>query len=302
MIDTGATIGDAIRQITGEIEAAGLGYGHGVDNAADDAAWLVLGALRLPPEVPPAVMKTVLTSAEGDGIRRLARRRIEERIPTAYLTGNAWFCGLRFAVNPDVLIPRSPLAELIEAGFAPWLPANRPVHGILDLGTGSGCIAVACALAFPEAEVDAVDISERALVVARKNIEDHGLGSRVHTIHSDRFEALDGRVYDLIVSNPPYVDAAEMAALPEEYSHEPPLGLAAGPQGLDFVIPLLREAADHMTEDGLLVVEVGAAEQALVQRYPDIPFLWLDFERGGKGVFLLSKSELQRYRTVFERE
>lgn len=295
----GETIGGAIRRVAASFEQAGLSYGHGTDNAHDEAAWLVLSALRLPPVVPEAVQDTVLTAGERAEIDRLARRRIDERMPTAYLTGSAWFCGLRFEVNPAVLVPRSPIAELIMNGFAPWIPPERAVRRVLDIGTGSGCIAIACALAFEEAEVDAADVSDAALAVARRNIAAHGLTARVHALHSDLFAALHGRVYDLIVSNPPYVDEAEMASLPEEYRREPALGFAGGIDGLDIVARILREAADHLTPDGILVVEVGASEEALARRYPTVPFLWLEFEMGGQGVFLLTAAELRRYHDCF---
>ena len=286
------TIVQAIERLAARFEAAGLSFGHGTDNALDDAAHLVLAALGLPPDVPDGVLDTPLSAAERDELERLAERRVRERIPTAYLTHAAWFCGLRFHVDEHVLVPRSPIAELIEAGFEPWLRPGRPVRRVLDIGTGSGCIAVACAHAFPEAEVDAVDVSEEALAVARRNIAAHGLEGRVRALRSDVYEGLGDERYDIIVSNPPYVDAEQMRELPDEYRHEPALGLAAGDDGLDVVLRILQGARARLRADGILVVEVGDAQDALERCLPRVPFLWLEFERGGHGVFLLNAADL----------
>ncbi len=286
------TIAQAIDRLAEQFESAGLSFGHGTDNALDDAAQLVLAGLGLPPEVPPEVMETRLSVAERVEIERLAGRRLRERVPTAYLTGVAWFCGLRFHVDEHVLVPRSPIAELIETGFAPWVRADQAVRRVLDIGTGSACIAIACAYAFPEAQVDAVDVSPEALAVARRNIAAHGWDGRVRALHSDVYAAVGDERYDIIVSNPPYVDAELMSDLPDEYRHEPALGLAGGGDGLDIVLRILRDARMHLQPDGILVVEVGDARDALERRFPELPFLWLEFERGGHGVFLLNAADL----------
>jgi ribosomal protein L3 glutamine methyltransferase len=288
------TIRDLIRWGASRMNEAGLHFGHGTDNAIDEAAALVLHALHLPPDLHAEYFQSRLTPAEKQAASHLLERRIVERKPAAYLTNRAWFMSLSFYVDERVLVPRSPLAELIERHFAPWLPDSRKVENILDLGTGSGCIGIACAYAFPDARVDLVDISTDALEIARRNVIEHGLEDQIEIVQSDLFSALKGRRYDIIISNPPYVDLAELDALPAEYHHEPRLGLAAGEMGLDVVEEILRQAADHLKRDGVLIVEVGNAQYALCEAFPNAPFTWLEFERGGQGVFLLNAAQLRK--------
>jgi len=275
------------------LRRAGLHYGHGTDNAADEAAALLVHAMGLARPLQQRDLSRRPSAARVARYEALLRRRISERIPAVYLTGQCWFAGVPFFVDQRVLVPRSPIAELVEARFSPWVEPGQ-VRRILDVGTGSGCIGLACALAFPKARVDAVDISPEALQVARINRRQLGLSRRVRLLQSDYFEALPGQRYDIIVSNPPYVGASEMRALPAEYRHEPALGLASGRDGMDAVDVLLREAASHLAPQGVLVVEVGNTERRVRRRYPHLPFVWLQFERGGGGVFVLTAAQLAR--------
>ena len=280
-----------IEHASRKLKRARVFFGHGTDNAWDDAAALVWHGLRLPHAASARVYERAVSPAGQERVAALVDRRIKERIPAVYLTGQTWFAGLPFNVDPRVLIPRSPIAELIEQRFSPWVDAKR-VRRILDIGTGSACIAIACAYAFPRAWVDGVDISEEALEVARANVRRHRLGRRVRLVASDHFSALRGESYDIIVSNPPYVGAREMATLPPEYRHEPREALAAGRSGLDSVRVILSEAARHLRTEGVLIVEVGNTEAAVRRAFPDLPFTWLHFERGGGGVFLLTAEQL----------
>ena len=289
---------DWVRWSASTFEAHGLFFGHGTDNAFDEALELVLATLHLDHSPPESFLDARVTRAEAAELARRLRRRVEGRVPLAHITGRAFFAGLVFEVNEHVLVPRSPIAELIEARFEPWLDAEH-VRSVLDLCTGSGCIGIACAHAFPEALVDLADISPEALEVAQRNTERHGVADRVRVVQSDVYAGLDGKRYDLIVSNPPYVSEAEMATLPPEYHREPRLGLAAGEDGMKVVARILAEAPEHLNEGGILVCEVGASADLLMARYPDVPFLWLDFERGGDGVFLLTAGQLAEFHDVF---
>ncbi len=293
------TIADFIRWGATLFERADLYYGHGTDNALDEAHFLVFSLLKLPWSLSDTYLTARLSVPERVAVTELFRQRIETRKPAAYLVGEAWFAGLKFRVNEHVLVPRSPIAELIQRGFDGWVDAEG-TRRVLDLCAGSGCIGIACLQALPNATVDLADISTEALKVAQENIRLHGLEGIARTVRSDLFSNLQGERYDLIISNPPYVDAIEMAHLPPEFQREPALGLAAGEDGLDLVRIMLAEAKDHLTEQGVLIVEVGVSWMNLVETYPELPFYWFEFEQGGEGVFALNRSELEAFDTVLQ--
>jgi ribosomal protein L3 glutamine methyltransferase len=288
------TIRDFLRYATSRFNQAGLYFGHGTDNAWDEAAGLIMHTLHLPHDISHQVLDARLTSDERTHLLSLIQQRVEKRLPLAYLTHEAWFSGLSFYVDERVLIPRSPIAELIQQHFQPWIQPDN-VHQILDLCTGSGCIAIALAKAFPEAQVDASDVSDEALAVAKINVLRHQVEDQLHCHKADLFKGLPPKKYDLIVSNPPYVSQQEMIELPDEYRHEPALGLEAGNEGLDIVRRILDEAGDYLSENGTIIVEVGNSEHALAEEYPETAFTWLEFENGGGGVFLLSAKELREH-------
>lgn len=286
----GMTLVDCLEKLSQQFEEADLFYGHGTDNSWDEAVYLVFCALGLSFEEDDTIMSRPVTQKEVSLIESLARRRIEEYVPVAYLVGEAWFAGLQFKVDSRVLIPRSPIAELILEQFAGLLPAQP--HRILDLCTGSGCIGIACALAFPDTFVDLADISLGALTLASENAARHVSQDRICVIHSDLFNGLQG-TYELIVTNPPYVSKDEVDALPQEYRHEPKLGLVSEEEGLKIPLQILREAANYLTTDGILVMEVGHSWEALAARLPQVPFLWLEFANGGEGVCMLTARQLR---------
>lgn len=280
-----------VDRVEAVLDAAGLDFGHGTDNARDEAAWLVLEALgRSPVEAVSDVEEPIPAPAVVD-VDQLLQRRVATRQPLAYLTGRAWFAGLEFRVDERSLVPRSPLAELIAERFAPWLRPG-PVHRVLDIGTGGGCIAIACAHFLPEAHVDAIDTDSQALALARENVAAHTLGDRIDLIQGDVYTGLESGGYDIIVSNPPYVDAERMATLPPEYRHEPGAALAGGVSGIDVIERILAGAREHLATDGLLVVESGAAGPVIAERWPDLPLVWPELESGEAGIFLLEARDL----------
>ena len=283
------TITDFVRWGAARLDDAGVVFGHGTDNAVDEALVLVLHAAGLRPGAPESLFASRLTASERRTAVELIVRRIRDRVPAPYLTGRAWFAGLEFACDARALVPRSPIAEWIERGFEPWLDPDA-VARVLEIGTGGGAIAIACAMAFPNAIVDAVDISDAALALARENCIAHAVGDRVRLSNSDVYSGVDGR-YDLIVSNPPYVDAETMASLDPEFLHEPRVGLMAGADGLDCVRRILTGANAHLRPGGVVVCEVGASRDALEAAYPAVAFTWLDLSRGGEGVFLLEEAQ-----------
>ncbi|SEK45012.1 [LSU ribosomal protein L3P]-glutamine N5-methyltransferase [Colwellia chukchiensis] len=291
------TVADYVRFGASQFNQAELYFGHGISDAWHEALTLVMHQLALPQTMVAELMQCRLTSSERLAILHLFQRRINEGIPAAYLTNQAMFCGLPFYVDERVLVPRSPIGELIDKRFD-GLITNTPKR-ILDLCTGSGCIAIACAVAFPDAEVDAVDLSIDALNVAQINIEGHDLSAQVIPIQSDVFSGVAGQRYDLIVTNPPYVDQEDVDALPQEYLHEPEMGLGSGVDGLDIVRQILAQAADHLNDDGVLICEVGNSQVHLSAAFANVPFQWLTFEYGGHGVFRLTKAQLVKHQQDF---
>ncbi len=286
------TVRDFIRYAVSRFTAAQLFFGHGSDNAWDEAVYLTLHTLHLPLDRLEPFLDARLLAHEREALLDIYNRRCQERLPAAYLTHEAWLGEHRFYVDDRVIVPRSFIAELLNEQLAPWVENPYEVVSALDLCTGSGCLAILAALAFPEAEVDAVDLSPDALTVAERNVADYHLGDRVHLIQSDAFAKLKGKRYDLIISNPPYVDADSVAALPPEYLHEPELALGSGDDGLDFTRIILREAKKHLNPEGLLVVEIGHNRAVLEDAYPDLPFTWLDTAAGDDFVFLLHAADL----------
>lgn len=288
-------VGEYINEVASRFEQAGLFYGHGTDNADDEALYLVFSYLGLDYAGDESQFERSLSEQELSELRQLADRRIDERVPVAYLVGEAWFAGLPFHSDARALVPRSPLAELILNHYSPLL--SEPPARVLDLCTGGGCIGIASAVVFPDAEVDLADISVDALALAEQNIRRHQLQSRVKTVASDLFDGVNGR-YDLIVSNPPYVSAEEVMGLPAEYAHEPSLGLLSDEEGLLIPLQIMRQAPDFLTEQGVLVLEVGYSWEALMSRYPDLPVIWLEFEQGGEGVMAITRESLIRVQSM----
>ena len=298
MTDTAAmteltTVRDYLRYAVSRFNAAGLFFGHGSDNAWDEAVYLTLHTLSLPLDRLEPFLDARLLPGERKALLDIYRRRCEERLPAAYLTNEAWLGEHRFYVDDRVIVPRSFIAELLEEQLTPWVEDPWAIHSALDLCTGSGCLAILTALAFPNAEVAAVDLSPDAIAVAERNVADYSLYDRIELIQSDAFQNLAGRKFDLIVSNPPYVNAESVARLPPEYLHEPELALGSGDDGLDFTRIILREARKHLTDHGILVVEIGHNREALEAAYPTLPFTWLDTAAGDEYVFLLHAADLR---------
>ena len=287
-----STVRDCLRFAVSRFNEAGLSFGHGSSNAYDEAAYLILHTLHLPLDRLEPFLDAALTHTERYEVLDIIERRVEQRIPAAYLTHEALLGGFSFYVDERVIVPRSFISELLLERLAPWIARPEEIGSVLDLCTGSGCLAILAAHAFPHAGADAVDISVDALAVAQRNVADYGLQDRVRLIESDLFAKLGGRRYDLIVSNPPYVDAASVAALPQEYLHEPKLALGSGQDGLDTTRAILEHATEHLTENGILVVEIGHNREALEAAYPDLPFTWLEVSAGDQYVFMLHRNDL----------
>jgi ribosomal protein L3 glutamine methyltransferase len=294
------TVGEMLEYGQMLFEQSDIYFGHGTDNAWDEAVYLLSSVLKLPPDADRSLLDNSVSADDEEKITALYQRRIDERVPAPYITKQAWFCTLPFYVDERVIVPRSPIAELIYNQFQPW--CTESPKKILDLCTGSGCIGIACAYAFERAQVVLSDISPEALEVTAINIQQHDLESRVTAIESDLFSSFESSAnnsFDLIVSNPPYVDAEDLAQMPDEYGHEPDLALASGDDGLDFTRRLLREAANYLTEQGVLIVEVGNSSVALEKAFPQVPFTWLEFSEGDGGVFVLTRTQLRQYADCF---
>ena len=294
-VDDLFTLRDWLRWAVSRFTEAQLFFGHGCDNAYDEAVWLVLHALHLPPDRLDFFIDARLTHAERESVFDLLNQRISKRIPSAYLTHQAWLGGHDFYVDERVIVPRSYFAELLENGLSPWLPYSIKVNHALDLCTGSGCLAILMAFAFPAARIDAIDLSPAALEVARRNVERYGLQDVIELIESDLLAGAGGRRYDIIISNPPYVTAESMHNLPAEYRHEPALALAAGEDGLDIVRRILATAADHLTPDGILMVEIGHNADLVEAAFPNVPFTWIDTPSSEDKIFLLTRPDLIKY-------
>jgi ribosomal protein L3 glutamine methyltransferase len=286
------TIRDWLRYAVSRFEEAGIFFGHGTQNSYDEAAWLVLSALHLPHDTLENFLDAVITEAERRKLAQLIERRVTERVPTAYLLREAWLGDFKFYVDERVIVPRSFIAELLRDQLAPWVENPEEITAVADICTGSGCLAILAAHAFPNADVDAVDISDGALAVARRNVADYGLEQHVELLQSDMLSALAGRQYDVILSNPPYVDAPSMDVLPQEYRNEPDLALASGEDGLDHTHTLIAHAAEHLHPGGLLIVEIGHNREVLEAAYPHLPFTWLEVSDGDQYVFLLTREQL----------
>lgn len=286
------TIRDWLRYSVSRLEQSGVFFGHGTDNAYDESVWLVMSALHLPLDTLDNFLDARITKDEAKHLAHLIERRVTERVPTAYLLREAWLKGFKFYVDERVIVPRSFIAELLEDGLAPWIEYPEMVESAADICTGSGCLGVLLAHAFPNATVDVVDISPDAIAVANINIKNYGLEEQITAVQSDMFSGLKGKKYDLIISNPPYVDAPAMSALPQEYRNEPQIALGSGVAGLDHTHILLKEAKNYLNDDGILVVEIGHNRDALLDAYPELPFTWLDVESGNEFVFLLTKEQL----------
>lgn len=286
------TIRDWLRFAVSQFEASDIFFGHGTDNAYDEAVWLIMSALHLPHDTLNNFLDARLTTAERQKLAGFIEQRITQHKPTAYLVNEAWLQGFKFYVDERVIVPRSFIAELLSEDLSPWIEYPEMIESAADICTGSGCLGILLANSFPNAAIDVIDISPDAIDVANINISNYGLQDQVSAIQSDMFSALEGKKYDLIISNPPYVDAPSMVELPAEYRNEPQLALGSGVAGLDHTHTILREAANYLNDDGLLIVEIGHNRDALLEAYPELPFTWLEVSSGNEFVFLLTKSQL----------